>query len=198
MPFAASNNSKLIITSLVADSSEFRRTFQGLKRGFEAETTDGGRRKKLGAMLRSLDSFMSTGIAVDPQEHAVKLPGDYGGGGFKPPDQYGMNAKGKVMMLTSIDETATGASIARLVQKVFRAWVKVVGFRMLCREVFEWGRRRMLKLVWKPIWVHWRVLSAAKEVAEVEGGLRLLGRLMARWRTFATHMRAGKIRFIRR
>lgn len=52
---------------------------------------------------------MSSGVAVDPQEHTVKLPGDYGGGGFKPPEKYGMDAKGKVMMLTSIDETALGA-----------------------------------------------------------------------------------------
>ncbi|GMH77894.1 hypothetical protein TL16_g07576 [Triparma laevis f. inornata] len=186
------------LNNFESNHSEFRRTFQTLKSTFEAETTDNGRRKKLGVMLRSLDSFMSSGVAVDPQEHTVKLPGDYGGGGFKPPEKYGMDAKGKVMMLTSIDETAFGASIARLVQKVFKAWVKVVGFRMLVRDVFEWGRRRMLKLVWKPLFVHWRVMSAAKEVGEVEGGLRLLRRMVVRWRRFGREMRAGKVRFIRR
>ena len=96
--------------------------------------------------------------------------------------------------MTSVEETATGASVARLVQRVFRGWVKVVGFRLLCREVFEWGRRRMLKLVFKPLWVYWKLLKAAKGVAESEGGLKLLGRMVWRWQAFAKHMKAGKIR----
>ena len=76
-----------------SDNSEFRRTFLSLKRGFEAETTTSGRRRKLGRMIRVLDSFMARGVAEDALAHVVKLPGGEERRGAK----YGRGARSEAM-----------------------------------------------------------------------------------------------------
>ena len=56
----------------------------------------------------------------------------------------------------------------------------------------------MLMLVFRPLLLHWKLLKAAKNVAEAEGGLKLVGRMMWRWGKFTSDMKAGKLRFVRR
>jgi len=185
-------------SGMVVAGEEDEGGFKGLKARFEGETSGAGRRQKVGSMVRTLGAFLGRGVAMDPNDFRIKLPGDYGAGGFMPPAGYGLNADGKLQMYSSVEETALGASRVRLVKRVWGGWVDVVGWKRLCRTVFEWGRRRMLLLVWRPLWTWWRNLKGLRLVGEKEGEVRLLRRLLGRWMRFTREMMVGKVAFIRR
>ena len=114
------------------------------------------------------------------------------------PKGYGINTKGVLTMFSSVTDTVAGAFVVMTVRKCFWGWKRVVGFKMLMRVAFEWGRRRILKLGWKGLHIYWSKLRDCKVIGEAEGARCLLVRMIKRWRFFATKTRSRKVLFVKR
>ena len=150
----------------------------------------------LARMIRTVAHFMSRGTAVDPHSRIVRLPGDYGS--VPPPSSYGINGLGKIEYLINYEETAVGAAAVILVRKFFHGWKKVVGFKLLCRVAFTWGRQRILKQGWGVFYRFWRTLKTARSIAYEEGCLCLKLRMFSKWGIFARKTKASKVVFVQR
>jgi len=126
------------------------KSFIKLKENYEKDShTVGNRRLHLGTMIRTLTSFNSTGIAVDPVTLKIVLPNHYDN--VPPPASYGLSTDGKISYMTTVNDTAIGVFSILLVRRFYYAWKKYLEFRNLRKTLFLWGRRRLLKLVWDPL-----------------------------------------------
>ena len=102
------------------------------------------------------------------------------------------------MYCTSIEETALGASVVIMIRKTFRSWKAVVGFRKMCKLVFGWGRKRMLKIIWNTLLKNWRTLKTRRCIAFEEGSCYLKNRMFLKWAKFTRKMIKGKVKFVKR
>ena len=141
-------------------------------------------------MIRTLTSFNSTGIAVDPVTLKIVLPNHYDN--VPPPASYGLSTDGKISYMTTVNDTAIGVFSILLVRRFYYAWKKYLEFRNLRKTLFLWGRRRLLKLVWDPLILYWASLTAAKEIGHEMHIYKRKDKMFWAWQKFAVERIRGK------
>jgi len=171
--------------------------FSALKESYERESfAPQNRRKNLGVMIRTLSAFQRLGVAVDPMKFVVKLPQDYTK--EPPPASFGLSKEGKITFCTTIKDTAIGVSAVLLVRKVYFKWKDYVGFRIMRRRLFEWGRKRLLKMVWRPLFEHYMTLSTAKLAGKEMGEMIKKRKVFFAWQVFSSERVRGKRKMLKK